>query len=62
MTISSMHDRQSGRSSGIAYTVVCKSGQRGTEYSDPDQAARPSFVRRSRIGHSCYVIEAMRPW
>ncbi|MTW10134.1 hypothetical protein GM658_05920 [Pseudoduganella eburnea] len=68
MTISSMHDGQSGRSGGTAYTVVCKSGQRGTEYSDPDQAAqaffraqeqdRP-FVLRHR-GNATLVIASAR--
>jgi len=48
MTISSMHDGQGGRSGGIAYTVVCKSGQRGTEYSDPDLAAQAFFRAQDR--------------
>ncbi|WP_395401082.1 hypothetical protein ACHMW6_25690 [Pseudoduganella sp. UC29_106] len=43
MTISSMHVGQDSRGGGIAYTVVCKSGQRGTEYSDPGLAAQAFF-------------------
>lgn len=68
MTISSMHVEQGGRGGGTAYTVVCKSGQRGTEYRDPELAAqaffgaleedRP-FVLRHR-GNATIVIASAR--
>lgn len=48
MTISSMHGGQGVGKGGTAYTVVCKSGQRGTEYSDPDLAAQAFFGAQER--------------
>lgn len=59
----------SGASSvrATAYTVVCKSGQRGTEFTDPKLAAlafldareqdRP-FVLRHRRGATCVIASA----
>lgn len=48
MTISWMHGGQGGVGGRTAYTVVCKSGQRGTEYSDPDLAAQAFFRAEDR--------------
>lgn len=48
MTISSMHSEQCGRSGGTAYTVICKSGQRGTVYNDPSLAAEAFYRAQER--------------
>lgn len=64
MTDSAMHVEHAGRIGATAYTVICKSGQRGTEFSDPGDAAlaffrareqdRPFVLRHS--GNASYVI------
>ncbi|WP_342114478.1 hypothetical protein [Pseudoduganella sp. OTU4001] len=43
-----MHGKPGGRNGGTAYTVICKIGQRGTEYSDPGQAAQAFFGASER--------------
>lgn len=68
MTISAMHVEQGGRNVVTAYTVIAKSGQRGTEYTDPGDAAlaffgarvqdRPFVLRHS--GSATYVIASAR--
>lgn len=68
MTNSAMHVGHDGSNGAMAYTVICKSGQRGTEFNDPGDAAlaffrareqdRP-FVLRHR-GNMSYVIASAK--
>lgn len=52
----------------VAYTVISKSGQRGTEFNDPDLAARAFFSAREQDrpfvlrhrGKSSYVIASAK--
>lgn len=52
----------------VAYTVISKSGQRGTEYSDPGLAAQAFFSAREQDrpfvlrhhGKSSYVIASAK--
>jgi hypothetical protein len=67
MTISTMKQLEVGGAGSTAYTVICKSGERGKEFSDPRLAAlaflqsserdRP-FVLRHRGGETCVIASA----
>ena len=67
MTNSGMDVLQGVRRGAVAYTVIGKSGQRGTVYDDPDLAAqafhrareqdRP-FVLRHRGNATCVIASA----
>jgi len=67
MTSATMGCSETRQFDSTAYTVICKSGQRGTEYSDPHLAAlaflrardqdRP-FVLRHRGATTCVIASA----
>lgn len=68
MTISAMHMNQGRSKGGAAYTVICKSGQRGMAFDDPRLAAQAFFHAREQDrpfvlqhrGNATYVIASAK--